>query len=103
MPEIITEEELKSVEERKREIEERIRRAIERLEKELGPVQARYIKRYVEGLAEFLAVSPEEKPEERELEKLVVEAELLEKMPKLREMAKRWLERLREFVLGERL
>ena len=101
--EIITREELKSIEERKRERKERIRRAIEKLEKELGPIQARFIERYVKGLARFIAGSPEEKPEERELEKLVVEAELLEKMPKLREMAQRWLKQLREAIIGERL
>ena len=86
----------------KEELKRKIEEIKKELERKLTPAQARYIERYVDGLARFIAYGPTGEPrEEYEKEYLLVKALLLENAAKMEELSRRWLERLKEFVLAE--
>jgi len=65
-------------------------------EDKLLPVSKRWLRRWMEGLSEFIARSRGESPEETAREKEQIMRIFEEKLPELEETAMRYQKRLRE-------
>lgn len=69
------------------------------MEEELKPIEERWAKSFIEGIASLLAMGPpEESPEEYREEVEKIKKIALEKGSKIYELAKKWRRRLLEVL-----
>jgi len=101
MVEIITPSDISGVASKKEELKKRIKELEGRLEREVGDVKARWIIGYIDGLSRAIADTSGEPAEEKELERLLVKALMLENINKLKEYSNRWMSMLKKAFLGE--
>ena len=69
--------------------------------KELGlrPAQERWLRRWIEGISEFIARGPTGEPlEERKEEYEYIKSKLMEKLPELKEYPERWRKKMLEIL-----